>query len=80
MAVLTSGVIWEHERVVQYIQEHGYSRTTLQFPDDLLQHAPAVAQDLEQLLVQKGSGAKVRAIMPIPGRNMCVCVCVCVCS
>lgn len=61
MAALSTAVIWEHERVAQFIQGHEYSRITLQFPDDLLQHAPAVAQELQQLLVQNGSGAKVRA-------------------
>jgi diphthamide biosynthesis enzyme Dph1/Dph2-like protein len=68
MAARSSAVIWEHERVVHFIQGYEYSRITLQFPDDLLQHAPAVAQDLQQLLVQNGSGAKVRAIMPLPRR------------
>lgn len=47
--------VWEHHRVVEYIQQHGYSRITLQFPDDLLQHATSVAQELQQLL--RGSPA-----------------------
>jgi diphthamide biosynthesis protein 2 len=50
---------WEHERLVKYIQRHNFTRITLQFPDDLLQHAPSVAQELQQLLLNKGSAAKV---------------------
>jgi diphthamide biosynthesis enzyme Dph1/Dph2-like protein len=50
---------WEYERVVDYVQRHQYTRITLQFPDDLLQHAPSVAQELQQLLLNAGSTAKV---------------------
>jgi len=50
---------WEHGRVVGHVQNHGYSRITLQFPDELLQHASTVAQELQQQLLQRGSTAKV---------------------
>lgn len=52
---------WEQQRVLQYIQRHGFTRITLQFPDDLLPHAAGVAQELQQLLGASGSGAKVGA-------------------
>lgn len=52
--------------MLQYIQRHGFTRITLQFPDDLLPHAASVAQELQQLLLASGSGAKV-------GRGQAVC-------
>lgn len=51
--------VWEHSRVVSYVQRHGFSRVTLQFPDDLLAHAPTVAQKLQTRLQRAGSPAKV---------------------
>ncbi len=50
---------WEVRRTCDYITLKGYKRVTLQFPDDLLNDAPLVADALQQDLVQRGSGAQV---------------------
>lgn len=59
MAAASPVDTWEHERVVEYVNRHKYTKITLQFPDDLLQYAPSVAQELQQLLLNTGSTAKV---------------------
>lgn len=56
---VTPDALWEHQRVAQYIFTHGFSRVTLQFPDELLSHAPTIARQLQLLLQQQGSAAKV---------------------
>lgn len=55
----TTGDPWQHQRVLQYIKTNGFGTITLQFPDELLQHATTVAQELQQLLRKEGSAAKV---------------------
>lgn len=41
---------WVIGEVVQYVLERGYKRVTLQFPDDMLGEAPALAQALQNEL------------------------------
>jgi diphthamide biosynthesis protein 2 len=50
---------WETPRVVQYVLAHGFSRVTLQFPDELLGCAAGVAAAVQHALQQQGSSAKV---------------------
>lgn len=45
---------------VAYVAERGYGRVTLQFPDDMLHFAPAVAERLQSELSACSSNAKVR--------------------
>lgn len=52
---------WEIQSTCEHIIANGYTRVTLQFPDDMLQDAPLVADALQQDLVQRLSAAKVTA-------------------
>ena len=51
---------WGIGEVVSYALERGFKRLTLQFPDDMLEEAPAVAQALQREL-SACSEAKVGA-------------------
>lgn len=51
--------VWEHKRVLDFIRNNGFTRITLQFPDELLQHAHSVAADLQKLLLLAGFKAQV---------------------
>ena len=41
---------WCLDETVSYVLERGYTRVTLQFPDEMLPDAPAVAAALQQEL------------------------------
>jgi hypothetical protein len=61
---------WGLREVVAYVLERGYKRVTLQFPDDLLEEAPAVAKALQAEL-SSVCDAKVSGMDPgfAPGRR-----------
>lgn len=42
--------VWCMREVVTYVTERGCKRVTLQFPDDMLEDAPTVAQALQREL------------------------------
>lgn len=50
---------WGIAETVAYVLERGYKRITLQFPDDLLEAAPAVATALQDELKAVSDDAKV---------------------
>lgn len=56
--------VWDISRTHDYVVDNGYSRVTLQFPDDMLEDAPLVAGTLQQHLAQGGSAAQVSGCRP----------------
>jgi diphthamide biosynthesis enzyme Dph1/Dph2-like protein len=51
--------VWELKATCAYIIRNGYTRITMQFPDDMLHDAPLVADALQSELTAAGSEAKV---------------------
>ena len=46
---------WDIDGCVRYIAARGYSRVTLQFPDELQAHAAAVAGELQRACAAAGT-------------------------
>jgi ABC-type arginine transport system ATPase subunit len=54
--------LWELKASAAYVQRNGYTRVTMQFPDDMLHDSPVVADALQTELTAAGSDAKVRPV------------------
>lgn len=52
---------WDLQAAAAYVLRRRHANVTLQFPDDQLEHAPAVAAQLQAQLAAAGSDARVSA-------------------
>lgn len=50
---------WDIDRTVAYLQNNGFTRVTLQFPDDLLEQSTIVCAAIQQQCAVKGILAQV---------------------
>lgn len=63
---------WAIDEVVAYVTERGWRRVTLQFPDDMLDQAPAAARSLQEALAAV-SDAKVGCVVVCRWRDKVPC-------
>jgi diphthamide biosynthesis enzyme Dph1/Dph2-like protein len=63
--------LWELKATAAYVKRNGYTRVTMQFPDDMLHDSPVVADALQTELTAAGSDAKVRPVRATSCRLQC---------